>query len=102
MNEFINYDFESMYPNVIHMSTKGKIHIREGYRGEWVINLPASKNDEILAWCREVFGDPGRSRKYNWRVSWGDQANGYSSGIGGPRIFLRSERDVTLFRLKWE
>lgn len=68
-----------------------KPYIREGYRGETVVDLPAHSAKEIIEWCKQIFGEPGRDRRYAWR---------YNCATGN-RIFLRSPQQVTHFRLAW-
>ena len=78
----------------------------KGYKDEWIIDIPWQLHDEILVWCRENFGDPGRDRRYLWRTngtatSVFDAKHNDSSEYNNLRIFLRNEVDVTLFVLKW-
>jgi hypothetical protein len=81
---------------------KMDINIREGYKGEWVVDLHWNRTSEIVAWCQCTFGPAGRNRKYAWRASWAEFGS-WSSNLGDhrPRIFLRNKSDVALFKLKW-
>ena len=71
------------------------ITLNKGYKGEWVIHVPYAILHPVIDWCHQSFGEPGRKRTYKWRRSYVDnQAIDH-------RIFLRHEKDVLLFRLKW-
>ena len=75
--------------------TKPEIYISEGYRGEWVVNVPFLIYHSVVAWCEQTFGEPGRNRQYRWRRSYNEIT------AHNNRIFLRHEGDVMMFRLKW-
>lgn len=73
---------------------------RKGYKEEWVIDINRGDALEIIAWCTEHFGKPGRNRKYHWRAAWTTiRPNVYLEL--NPRIFLRRGADVTMFMLRW-
>ncbi|HET8688389.1 MAG TPA: hypothetical protein VFM18_17400 [Methanosarcina sp.] len=69
---------------------KSRIH-EKGYRGETVITLPGHNAKEIIKWCKNTFGEPGRDRRYAWRYEFATNR----------RIFLRTEEQVLAFRLRW-
>lgn len=68
------------------------IWIRKAYHGEWAIDIPFAQWHDVIEWCKEAFGTDGNHSRYRWRRS-------HNAKI--CRIFLRSEADLTLFRLKW-
>jgi len=72
-----------------------KYVILERLHQEWQVMMFAGweQNAEMVNWCKETFGTPGRSRKHQWRILY-DTYNPHT-------IFLRKESDVTLFRLRW-
>lgn len=83
-----------LYPNVMFMKDGRPFHlpfIKEGYRGEWVIDVPLQNGNEIIKWCKEILGEPGRNRKYRWRMNYAAR----------NRIYLRNQNDVLMFRLRW-
>lgn len=91
-------DVGMIYAPYIPMNMKewSQITISEGYRGKWVIVVPLSRHEAVVSWCEQTFGEPGRGNKYRWRRAYLPIKNSSSY-----RIFLRSESDVLLFRLRW-
>lgn len=74
------------------------LDIRKAYKGEHAIFLPDNQSQAMLDWCEQTFGTPGRSKNHKWRRSY-VRTNKF---LFQQRIFLRSESDVTMFRLRWE
>lgn len=96
--------YDAAYLMSFHMATakSNVLSPRKGYKDEWVVDVPWEKRKEIIEWCREHLGEPGRDRKYHWRATWAlMNVKHFVYADETPRIFLRREADVTMFMLKW-
>lgn len=73
------------------MTKPDDIVIKNGYRGEFVIEVPWHLYPQMIKWCLITFGEDGRNPRYRWRRNM----------IDNHRIFLKHQSDLMIFRLKW-
>lgn len=49
--------------------------------------------DDVLEWCKEIYGPGGRNKKYKWRYGWLHRH--------ADTFYFRDEKDALFFVLKW-
>ena len=84
---WINTDFEVGSKTMITQERKSKYKHKVMFSGQLV-----AKHDEIQNWCKQSFGDGGRSKKLRWRFGWTDKNDTY---------YFKSSKDAMLFTLRW-
>jgi len=87
---WINTDFENMEEERFGMITqerKSKYKHKVMFEGQLV-----ARHDEIQGWCRQSFGEGGRSKKLRWRFGWTEKHDTY---------YFKNSKDAMLFTLRW-
>jgi hypothetical protein len=49
--------------------------------------------NEVLEWCKEIYGPGGRNSKYKWRYGWVHRVEDF--------FYFRDEKDALFFMLRW-
>lgn len=63
------------------------------------IDLPGMAN-----WCKQMFGDDGRNRRYHWRYGWIHPRTYQRSNMDVELLYyfyFRREQDAAYFVLNW-
>ena len=87
---WINTDFEKEYPMETHMITQQR---KSKYKHKVMFNSQmVAKHNEIQDWCKQSFGEGGRSKKLRWRFGWTEKHDTY---------YFKSSKDAMMFTLRW-
>lgn len=65
--------------------------LKNGYRGETVVYIYSFISPEMIKWCYEILGEPGRKLPAKWRINY----------ITTNRIYIRGSDSLILFTLRW-
>ena len=84
---WINTDLAVESKTMITQERKSKYKHKVMFSGQLV-----AKHDEIQDWCKQSFGEGGRSKKLRWRFGWTDKNDTY---------YFKSSKDAMLFTLRW-